>query len=107
MKFLSQFEKNMQMERFLALKQGGMTVKEYANKLNQLARFGLELVDTPHKKALRFAKGLNEPLHGSAISHILMAATFERLVDMALMREEDKGEKTEVKAEETMQNKKV
>ena len=93
MKFLSQVEKNMQMERFLVLKQGNMTVKEYVNKFNQLARFGLELVDTPHKKALRFAKGLNEPLHGLAMSHIPMGATFERLVDMVLMHEEDKGEK--------------
>ena len=105
-KFLSQAEKSMQMERFLALKQGGMTVKEYVNKFNQLARFGLELVDTLHKKALRFARGLNEPLHGLVMSHIPMGATFERLVDMALMHEEDKGKKKEVKVEET-QNKKV
>ena len=81
------------MERFLALKQGNLTVKEYVNKFNQLARFGLELVDTPHKRALRFAKGLNEPLHGLAMSHIPMRATFEKLVDMALIQEEDKGEK--------------
>ena len=68
-----------------------MTVKEYVNKFNQLAKFRLELVDTPHKKALRFAKRLNEPFHGLALSYIPMGATFERLVDMALMHEEDKG----------------
>ena len=79
------------MERFLALKQGSMSVKEYVNKFNQLARFGLELVNTPHKKALRFARGLNEPLHGLAMSHIPMGATFEKLVDMTLMHEEDNG----------------
>ena len=101
MKFLSQAEKSMQMERFQALKQGNMTVKEYVNKFNQLARFGLELVDTPHKKALRFAKGPNEPLHGLAMPHTPMGATFERLVDMALMHEEDKADKKDVKVEET------
>ena len=106
MKFLSQAESSMQMERFLALKQGNLTVKEYVNKFNQLARFGLELVDTPHKKALLFAKGLNEPLHGLAMSHIPMGATFEKHVNRALMHEEDKGEKKEVKAEGTSQNRK-
>ena len=45
----------------------------------------------PEKKALSFVKGLNEQLHGLAMTHIPMGATFERLVDMALMHEEDKG----------------
>ena len=66
-------------------------MKEYVNKFNQLARFGLDLVNTPEKKALRFVKGLNEPLHGLAMTHIPMGATFERLVDMELMHEEEKG----------------
>lgn len=89
------------MERFLALKQGGMSVKEYVNKSNQLARFGLELVNTLHKKDFRFARGLNEPLHGLAMSYIPMGATFKKLIDMALMHEEDKGEKKEAKINET------
>ena len=79
------------MERFLALKQEDLSVKEYVNKFNQLARFGLELVNTLQKKASMFARELNEPLHGLAMSHIPMEATFEKLVDMALMHEEDKG----------------
>ena len=87
LKFLSQAEESLYMERFLALKQGSLSVKEYVNKFNQLARFGMELVNTPHKKALRFAKGLNEPLHGLAMSHIPMGATFEKLVDMALIND--------------------
>ena len=90
MKFLSQAEESMQMERFLALKQGGIYVKEYVNKFNQLARFGLELVNTPHKKALRFARGLNQPLQALALSHIPMWVTFERFIDMALMHEDGK-----------------
>ena len=75
-----------------------MTVKEYVNQFNQLARFGLDLVNTPHKKALRFVKGLNEPLHSLAMTHIPMGANYEWLVDMALLNEEDKG-KNEAKAE--------
>ena len=66
-------------------------MKEYVNKFNQLIRFGIELVNTPHKKALRIAKGLNEPLHRLTMSHIPIGATFEKLVDMALMHEEEKG----------------
>ena len=45
-KFLSWAEENLYMERFLALKQGNLSVKEYVNKFNQLARFGLDLVNT-------------------------------------------------------------
>ena len=41
-----------------------------------------------------------------AMSHNPMGATFEKLVDMALMHEEDKGEKKEAKIDET-RNKKV
>ena len=72
LKFLSSAEANLQLEKFIALKQGDMTVREYVNKFNQLARFGLDMVNTPEKKALRFARGLNEPLQGLAMSHIPM-----------------------------------
>ena len=54
--------------RFLSLKQGDMTIREYIDKFNQLARVGLDLVNTAQKKALYFALGLNEPLHG--FSHV-------------------------------------
>ena len=106
MKFLSQDERSLQMEKILALKQGSMSVKEYVNQFNQLARFGLELVNTPHKKALYFVKGLNELLHSLAMSHIPMGATYERLVEMALLQEEDKGGKKAIKVE-VRQDKKV
>ena len=68
-------------------------MKEYINKFNQLARFGLELVNTPEKKALRFVRGLNEPLQGLTMTHIPMGATFERLIEMALMHEDKVVEK--------------
>merc|ERR1712080_330052 len=97
LKFLSSAEDNLQMERFITLKQGDMSVKEYVNKLNQLPRFGLVMVNTPEKKALRFARGLNEPLQGLAMSHIPHGATFESLVDMALLQGDVKKNDTQVK----------
>jgi hypothetical protein len=56
-KFLSSAEENLYMERFLTLKQGNLSVKEYVNKFNQLARFGIDMVNTPEKKALRLRGG--------------------------------------------------
>ena len=87
--------------RFLSLKQGDMTIREYIDKFNQLARVDLDLVNTAQKKALHFALGLNEPLHGLAMSHIPLGATFESLVNMALLQEEDNNDKKEVKANES------
>ena len=52
-KFLSDAERSLQLEKFLFLKQGDKTVGEYVNQFDELARFGLDLVNTPHKKALR------------------------------------------------------
>ena len=37
LKFLSSAEANLQLEKFISLKQGDMTVREYVNKFNQLA----------------------------------------------------------------------
>ena len=52
------------------------------------------------KKALYFALGLNEPLRGLAMSHIPLGVTFESLVSMALLQEEDKNVKKKVKTNE-------
>ena len=107
MKFLSRAEESLYVDRFLALKQENLPVREYVNKFNQLARFGLDLVNTPHKKAPRFAKGLNEPLHRLTMSHIPMGATFEKLVDMALMHEEEAESKKKEGKLEGLHNKKA
>lgn len=40
--------------RFLELKQGDMTVPQYAAKFNELARFAPHQVDTEVRKARRF-----------------------------------------------------
>ena len=106
LRFLSSVEENLQMERFLSLKQGDMTIREYVDKFNQLARFGLDLVNTAQKKAMHFALGLNEPLRGLAISHIPIGATFESLVNVALLNEENRSDKKEIKVNES-QNKKM
>ena len=59
----------------------------------------MDLVNTPHKKAMKFAKGLNQPLQGLLLTHVPMGATYESLVEMALMSDTVKeGEsKKEVK----------
>ena len=50
LRFLSSTEENLQMERFLSLKKGDMTVREYVDTFNQLARFNLDLINTVQKK---------------------------------------------------------
>ena len=50
-KFFSGAEQGRPLEQFIALKQGGLSIKEYVNKFNELARFGFDLVNTSEKKA--------------------------------------------------------
>ena len=47
---------------FLALTQGSMTVAEYLNKFNHLARYSLHDVATEERKIDRFLGGLNQHL---------------------------------------------
>ena len=74
---MSQAEESVQLERFIGLKQGSLSVKEYINQFNELSRFGMELVNTPHKKALKFAKGLNQPLQGFLLTHVPTGAIYK------------------------------
>ena len=55
----------------------------------------------PHKKAMMFAKGLNQSLQGLMLTHVPMGAIYESLVEMVLMSDIVKeGEsKEEVKLE--------
>ena len=50
--------KNKMEIKFLELKQGNMSVEEYAAKFNELARFATHQVDTEARKARRFEQGL-------------------------------------------------
>lgn len=54
----------MQLEKFISLKQESLSVNEYINQFNELSQFGMELVNTPHKKATKFARGLSSPSKG-------------------------------------------
>ena len=69
-----------------------MTVREYISKFNELSRFGMDLVNTPYKKTLKFAKGLNQPHQGLLLTHVAAGASFESLVEMALMMDIGKTE---------------
>ena len=48
---------------FLALTQGNMSVSEYLNKFNNLARYSAHDVSTEERKIDRFLGGLNHTLH--------------------------------------------
>lgn len=55
MMFLFRAGGGIQLENFIHLKNGDMILKEYVNQFNALAGFGMELINTPHKKAVKFA----------------------------------------------------
>jgi len=46
-RFLSQVELEVQLEKFMQLRQGDLTLKEYINKFTKLAKFKRCLIDTP------------------------------------------------------------
>ena len=85
--FISETEKGEQLEKFIQLKQGNSTAKEYVSSFNFLSKYGMELIATPARKAKKFAMGLNQPLKDLALSHLPMGATFENLVEMAMMHD--------------------
>lgn len=55
------------------------------NQFNELVMFGMELINTPHKKALKFTKGLNPPFKDLTFSHIFTDVTFEGPMEMVLL----------------------
>ena len=83
-KFISESERGVQLEKFINLKQGKLTAREYVSSFNLLGKYGMDLINTPAKKARKFANGLNQPLRDLAFSHLPMGATFDNLVEMAL-----------------------
>ena len=50
---------NRKLSEFLDLKQGSMTVMEYANKFNHFAQYAGTHVDTDEKKRVCFYHGLS------------------------------------------------
>ena len=76
-KFISESERGVQLEKFINLKQGKLTAREYVSSFNLLGKYGMDLINTPAKKARKVANGLNQPLRDLALSHLPMGATFE------------------------------
>jgi hypothetical protein len=73
-------------DKFINLKKGGMSVVEYMDKFNTLARYAPEDTDTEAKKKHRFLNGLHVEMQS-----ILVAVPYpdlEALVDAAIMVEE-------------------
>lgn len=70
---------------FLELKQGDMSIAEYVNKFNELARFAPHQVNTEARKARRFEQGLNKWIR-SKVS-VLELKDFSILVQKTLIVE--------------------
>lgn len=71
--------------QFLELKQGTMTVAEYAAKFNELSRFAPYQVSTDERKAKRFKQGLKPQLY-SRVS-LFQLKTFEAVMEKAVLVE--------------------
>jgi hypothetical protein len=56
-------------EKFLALKQGPLSVSEYRDQFLQLSCYALEDVNTNAKRQYRFLRGLVDPLHYRLMNH--------------------------------------
>ena len=77
---------NNKMEiKFLELKQGNMSVAEYAAKFNKLARFATHQVDTEARKARRFEQGLKLWVYSRVA--VLQLDNFTSLLEKAIIAE--------------------
>ncbi|GFY99446.1 hypothetical protein Acr_13g0008460 [Actinidia rufa] len=71
------------MREFLALKQGDLSLVQYAAQFNDLARFAPECVATDYLRARCFEQGLRPGLRGKVVSFELN--TFEEVMKKALV----------------------
>ena len=81
---------------FLALTQGSMTVSEYLNKFNHLARYSIHDVSTEERKVDRFLGGLSPTLRCQL--SMLDFPDFQTLVNKALIEEREYKSVIELKA---------
>ena len=72
-------------EKFLQLKQGGMSVSEYLEKFTTLARYATSKIETEDKKKERFLNGLHDELQ--CVLVVMPFTDLEYLVDAAIMME--------------------
>jgi hypothetical protein len=77
--------KNRLEMQFLELKQGEMTVSEYAAKFNELARFAPYQVSTDERRARRFEQGLKPWIYSRVF--VLQVDSFAVLLEKALITE--------------------
>ena len=72
-------------EKFLQLKQGGMSMNEYLEKFTTLARYAPSEMDTEDKKKERFLNGLHDELQ--CVLVVMPFTDLESLADAAIMME--------------------
>src|SRR5438132_10475651 len=76
----------IKLRKFMALKQGSKTVREYVQAFNDLARYAPNHVDTDAKKKEYFLEGMSPKLRSRLGRHF---EDFNQLVDDAIAMEED------------------
>jgi hypothetical protein len=76
-------------KEFEDLKQGSMSVSEYATRFTQLSRYAPDNVDTNEKKKDWFLNGLNDGLAYALEAHDFI--NFQDMVDKALVLENQRG----------------
>ena len=76
----------IKLREFMALKQGSITIREYVQTFNELARYAPTHVDTDAKKKECFLEGMNPKLWSCLGHHF---EDFNQLVDNAIAMEED------------------
>jgi hypothetical protein len=75
-------------DKFLNLKQGGMSVTEYLNKFTTWGRYAPNDIDTDEKKKEHFLNGLQEELQTYLV--VVPYSDLEAMVDAAIMVEDKK-----------------
>ncbi|GFS41577.1 hypothetical protein Acr_00g0075180 [Actinidia rufa] len=81
--YFPQVMRNAKRREFLALKQGDLSLVQYAAQFNDLARFAPECVATDYLRARCFEQGLRPGLRGKVVSFELN--TFEEVMKKALV----------------------
>ncbi|XP_057510780.1 uncharacterized protein LOC130793157 [Actinidia eriantha] len=81
--YFPQVVRNAKRREFLALKQGDLSLVQYAAQFNDLARFAPECVASDYLRARCFEQGLRPGLRGKVVSFELN--TFEEVMKKALV----------------------
>ena len=87
-KYFSDVVRSSRIEEFVRLVQGRMTVTEYAQMFDRLARFAPELVPTDRARRDKFIRGLNSMVaRDVSITLSLTETTYAQVVERALLAE--------------------